>query len=138
MSAPESFDPVRHAPADDGVAAFTRWPGLLVLSLGVLLGPTVALTNQELIYAVGMWACAHGRWVTHIVPALCLIVTAGTTASAVRSWRAVGRGAEDEEATIATRTRFLAITGIGVSAFSCLVIIVQWVAVFVFDPCQGI
>jgi hypothetical protein len=48
----------------------------------------------------------------------------------------VGAGVEDEEATVATRSRFLALLGISISIFSSLVIIAQWAAVFVFDPCM--
>ena len=137
MSARGSFDAARDNAADDGVAAFTRWPGLLSLSLGVLLGPVIALTNQELIYSANMWTCGHGyRATLHLIPLLCLIVTIGTGIAAFRDWRATGGGVEDEEATIASRTRFLAIAGMGISVFSSLVVIAQWAALGVFAPCM--
>lgn len=136
MSGRESFDAVRENAADHGPDAFTRWPGLLSLSLGVLLGPVIALTNQELIYAANMWACGHGyRGTLHLIPLLCLAVTIGTGITAYRDWRASGGGVEEEEATVASRTRFLAIAGMGISIFSSLVVIAQWVAILVFGPC---
>jgi len=119
-----------------GIEAFTRWPGLLSLTLGVLLGPLIALTNQELIYAANMWTCGHGyRGTMHLIPLLCLAVTVGTAVTAFRDWRAAGGGVEEEDATIASRTRFLAIMGIWISIFSALVVIAQWAAIVVFAPC---
>src|SRR5512143_169298 len=137
MSARESFDVLRENPADQGLEAFTRWPGLLSLSLGVLLGPVIALTNQELIYAANMWTCGHGyRGTMHLVPLLSLFVTIGAAITAFRDWRASGGGVEEEEATVASRTRFLAIVGMGISIFSSLVVIAQWAAIVVFEPCM--
>jgi hypothetical protein len=123
-------------PQFDAPSWFARWRGLLSLSLGLLLAPTVALINQELIYAADMWACGHRLGGTiHIVPALCLIVTIGAAITAYRNWRAVGGGLEEEAATIDARTRFLSLLGIIISVFSSLVILAQWAAVFVFDTC---
>jgi hypothetical protein len=101
MSVRESFDAVNEPAASRGPRAFTRWPGLLSLSLGLLLGPIVALTNQELIYSANMWACGH-----------------------------------DEEATVEERTRFVALCGMALSFFSAAVIVAQWAAIFVFEPCM--
>ena len=138
MSARESSDVLGGGTTrrSDG-GRFTRWPGLLSLSLGVLLGPTIALINQEAIYAVNMWACGHGISATmHIAPAVCLAIAVGAAILAYRDWRAVGGGVEDEEGTVETRTRFLSLLGITISVFSSLVIIAQWAAIFVFDPCM--
>ena len=137
MSDHESFDVVRENPSEHGIEAFSRWPGLLSLSLGVLLGPIAALVNQQLIYAANMWACGRNQPVLmHIVPVLCLAVTIGAGITAHADWKTSGGGVEEEEATVATRTRFTAIAGMGISAFAALVILAQWAAVFVFDPCM--
>jgi hypothetical protein len=138
MSVRESSDLLVDMPADRRAEdTFTRWPGLLSLSLGVLLGPTVALANQQLIYAVNMWACGHRMHATmHIVPIICLVITVGTGIMAYRDWRAVGGGVEDAEASVYARTRFLAILGMTLSIFSSLVILAQWAAIFIFDPCM--
>ncbi|MGE5101730.1 MAG: hypothetical protein ACM3SX_17240 [Deltaproteobacteria bacterium] len=123
--------------ANHGSRAFTRWPGLLSLSLGVLLGPTVALINQGLIYSANMWACGHGAWGTlHVIPLLCVIVAIGAGLTARRDWKAVGGGVHDEDATVEQRTRFVALLGMALSAFSAAVIIAQWVAIVVFEPCM--
>ena len=66
-------------------------------------------------------------------------LTKGRTAiTAYRDWRAVGGGVEEEAATIGSRTRFLAIMGMGISVFSSLVVIAQWAAIVVFAPCMRV
>jgi len=135
MSAPESFDVVRHNAAD-GASGFARWPGLMSLTLGLLLGPIAALLNQELMYSVNMWACGHHMpAVIHVVPLICLIVAIGAGLVARRDWRVVGAGVEDEEATVDSRTRFIALMGMALSTFSALVIAAMWAAAFAFGPC---
>jgi hypothetical protein len=135
MSVRESFEAINQ-PAE-GAGAFTRWPGLLSLSLGLLLGPIVALANQEMIYSANMWACGHGaRGTMHVIPLLCLTVALGAGLTARRDWKAVGGGVHDEDATVEQRTRFVALLGMAMSAFSAAVIVAQWAAVVVFDPCM--
>ena len=134
MSGRASFSASRNA---EDPAQFTRWPGLLSLSLGLVLGPLVALGHQQAVYAVNMWACGRNLHATmHIVPVLCLIVVFGAGFGAHRNWRAVGRGVEDEREGVAVRTRFLALLGMSISLFSAIVILAQWLAIFVFDPCM--
>jgi hypothetical protein len=135
MSVRESSDVAR---ARETAAPYTRWRGLLSLTLGVILGPIVALVNQQVTYSGDIWACGHDSRVTlHIAPVLCLIVVGAVAWSAYGNWRAVGGGFDDEspDANVAARTRFLALLGVTICALSALVILAQWLAVFVFDPC---
>ena len=137
MSGRGSSDVFGASAPERRLAAFTRWPGLLSLSLGVLLGPVIALTNQELIYAADMWTCGHGYLgALHLIPLLCLGVTIGCAVVAYRDWRATGGGVDDDQASIASRTRFLAIAGMGISVLSALLVIAQWAAIVVFAPCM--
>lgn len=137
MSVRESSELARGDVAHDDAAQFTRWPGLLSLSLGVLLGPVVALVNQSLIYAANMWVCGRNlRGALHIIPALGLVVVAGTAVGAFLNWNVLGQGVEDEREPVVARARFLALLGIAISIFSALVIVAQWLAIFVFQPCQ--
>ena len=116
---------------------FNRWPGLLSLSLGVLLGPIAVLVNEELIYVTNMWACGVGKQpAMHIVPLVCLLVTVGAGLLARRDWHRVGGGIDEQAATVDSRTRFLALGGMAVSALSALLILAQWLAIFVFGACM--
>ena|ERR1700733_6077949 len=125
--------------SDDPAAAvrFTRWPGLLSLSCGILLGPVVALAHQQVAYASNMWVCGRGMRATmHIIPVLSLIVVLATSLSAYRNWRSVGGAGDDERGGLTARVRFLALMGVAISLFSALVILAQWLSLFVFEPCQ--
>jgi hypothetical protein len=118
---------------------FSRWPGLLSLSLGVLLGPIAVLVNEELIYVTNMWACGMGKQpAMHSVPIICLIVTIGAGLLARRDWIRVGRGIEEEAATVDSRTRFLALGGMAISSLSALIILAQWLTIFVFGACMRV
>ena len=98
--------------------SFTRWPGLLDLSLGVLLGPVIALVNQQAIYAGTTWVCGHGASAAlHIVPALSLVIVIGAALRSLRDWRLSRHVAFDSPA-VATRTRFLSMLGVAISMFS--------------------
>jgi hypothetical protein len=118
-------------------ARFTRWPGLLSLTLGVVAGPIAVLVNEELIYVTNMWACGTGKQLAmHVVPLICVLVALGAGGLAWGDWVRTGRGVEDEAATIDARSRFLALAGMAVSALSALVILAQWLAIFVFGACM--
>ena len=118
-------------------ARLTRWPGLLGLTLGIVTGPIAVLVNEELIYVTNMWACGAGKQLAmHVVPIICLVVTLGAGLLAWRDWDRVGRGVEDEAATVDARSRFLALGGMAISALSALIILAQWLAIFVFGACM--
>ena len=119
------------------LARFTRWHGLLRLTLGVIVGPIAALANEELIYVTDMWACgARTQAAMHVVPFLCLLAALGAGFLAWSDWVSVGRGLEESGATVDARSRFLALTGMAASAFSALIILAQWLAIFVFGACM--
>lgn len=122
----------------DTIEFFSRWPGILRLALGLLLGPVAALTNQELIYLSDIWACGVHAWAAiNVVPALCLVLCIGAGITSYNDWRRVGGGVEVEHGSpVITRTRFLAICGMATSAFAALVTIAQWLSVFMFGPCM--
>lgn len=123
--------------AASAIARFTRWPGLLRLSIDVVGGPVIALVQQQAIYAGDMWACGHNATPTlHIVPALAFIAVLLTTIDSFLVWRSIGGGVEDEHGAEETRTRFLAVLGMTVGAISALVVIAQWLTIFYFGACM--
>ena len=110
---------------------------MLTLTLGLVLGPVAVLVNEELIYVTNMWACGTGKQAAmHIVPLICLLATLGAEFLAWADWVRVGRGVENEAATIASRSRFMALGGMAISALSALLILAQWLAIFVFGACM--
>jgi hypothetical protein len=122
---------------DSSNADLANAPGLLALTLGVVLGPIVGLVNQVFIYASNMWACGRGAGASmHVIPAICLLITVVAGLMSYRDWKRAGGGVEDEASDVQTRTRFLSILGLSMSVFSSLVILAQWIAIGVFQPCM--
>ena len=110
-------------------------PGLLWLS--VLAPPMAALVQLQANYALVLWACGRGReWPLHLVSALALLVCVGSGLLAFRNWRMAGALWADGGAGPLPRSRFMAAVGMLVSSHSLLVVVAQWVAVFVYSPCQ--
>jgi hypothetical protein len=107
------------------------------LTLLVVLGPLVALANQGLTYSVNMWACGHHAHGTmHIVPLLCFVVAASATFGSFRAWRRVGTAGMGGSAAEFSSARLLAAAGIAIGLFSTALILAQWAAIAVFDPCM--
>jgi hypothetical protein len=109
---------------------------MLSLCLGLLLGPVAALVNEGMLYATKMWACGAGSPVSmHAVAVICLAIAIGAGLLAHADWARVGGGTENEAATIDSRSRFLTLVGMAASALSALLIVMQWLALFVFRTC---
>jgi len=122
---------------DSASEYLARWPGLISLSLGVLLGPVAALVNHGLIYVATPWACGHGgQAALHVIPAVCFILALGGGLLARADWRRAGPEAEAPAATVRDRSRFLALCGLATSALSALLILTHWLAIVVFGPCM--
>lgn len=103
------------------------------LILSVVLGPVIALVNQQAIYSGATWACGYdARGTLHIIPILALVAVILLGLDAYSLWRSANR----REGTIATRTTFLAVVGIALSTFSAVVIAAQWIAIFTLDACM--
>lgn len=103
------------------------------LALGIVGSPTIALLNQQAIYATNMWACGHGlHGVLHVIPAVCLLVTLGVAFDSYGIWRSANR----QDGAVTERVRFLAIVGVAISVFSSVVIVAQWAGIFAFGSCM--
>jgi hypothetical protein len=98
----------------------------------------MALLNQEAIYGAAVPFCTHGlRAPLYAVPALCVAVVAVVIVSALVTFRRSTPASTGHQNLAATagRTHFLAGLAIMTGGVSALVILAQWLAVFVFQPC---
>ena len=102
---------------------------------GVLVGPMAALIQLQVNYALVLWSCSHrSTWPLHLVSILALLATIVAVLLPYRIWQRV-RIDEDGMGPPA-RAKLMAVVGILISILSSLLIIAQWIAVFIYDPCQ--
>ena len=93
------------------------WPALI-------LAPLFALSALTLGYALATPACERSiGWLLHVPFAVFLLMAAATT---MLAWRALG----------SARREFLPLVATGTGAFFSLVIVAQWAAVFILQPCM--
>jgi hypothetical protein len=110
---------------------------LRALWVGLLLAPVAFLINLEAAYAVVPTACsARNELPVHLIHLACLLLTLYGLLTAWRSWKATGATWPGEAGDPLARSRFMAGTGLLVSAMFVLVIVAQWIPSFVLDPCQ--
>ena len=121
----------------DPALTFLRPRGILSLWFGVLGGPLAALVCLEAAYASVPWACrAHAVLPLHLVPLATALLALAAGVVARRDWKATEPEWPDDAEGVLARSRFLAVLGIGLSVFSVLAIIAQWLAIFILDPCN--
>jgi hypothetical protein len=106
------------------------------LAVAIILGPVIALVNQALIYAMDSWACERATSAPlHAVAGLCLVLSLATAIWSIRALRERASGRVGDNDDERRRFRFMALTAVGTSVLSSLVVIAQWAAVIVFAPC---
>lgn len=103
----------------------------------MLVGPVVWLLQFQANYTLVTLTCNHGgKWALHAVSVVALLLTAGAGALAWSNWREAGEGTENEGWGVLPRSRFMSVLGMLVSAMFFIVIFAQWIASWVFGPCQ--
>jgi hypothetical protein len=109
---------------------FTLWAGFLI-------APFAFLLNLQISYMLVPLACSTGQvfWL-HVASAGALVLALLGAFIALRNWQRTGRGWQSEGGSAAARSRFMAITGLLMSGLFSLVILAQWIADFIIDPCQ--
>jgi hypothetical protein len=112
-------------------------PHIRALWIGLLIAPIAFLINLEVAYALVPTACAsRNELPVHLVHLACLLLTLYGLLTAWRCWKAAGATWPRTEGDPLARSRFMAGTGLLVSAMFGLVIVAQWIPSFVLDPCQ--
>jgi hypothetical protein len=116
---------------------FNQPNGLIALWAGVLAGPVAWALSQQVTYLLATLDCSYGiDFALSPVMALTLLVAAGGAFLSWRNWRRAGRELPDEGGGVMSRSRFMAVTGLLLSAFSALIIIAEWLPIFFYRQCQ--
>jgi hypothetical protein len=106
------------------------------LSIAILVTPLIALAQQSANYALVPLACAKQQHhLQHAVFAATLALVIGAMAVAWSVWREAGPGVQGDHGDPASRTRFLAVLGVMVSALMALTILAQWLTSAFIPPC---
>lgn len=119
---------------------FSEPKGLAVLWYGILVGPVGWKLQLVVNYSLVPYACWHDLSIlVHAASLLTLLLVLSGVPVAWRSWRRTGEEYETEsgDATF-TRARFMALSGVALSAFFALVVFGQWIPNVVLSPCDGI
>jgi hypothetical protein len=107
------------------------------LWFGLLLGPIAALGQLEANYALVLWVCRSDQdWPLHLVSLAAVIVTVFAAFLSHLNWRRLGGSWDDDGAGAVPRARLMAAIGILLNSLMLLVIIAQWIPVFMYGPCH--
>jgi len=117
----------------------TEGRGLAEQWVGLLLAPAAFFVHLQIAYVLVPWACLHrpeGDVWLHVTGIASVVLAAVGTWVAWRVWDRDGRDASDDGGGVPSRARFLALTGLGMSAVFVLLLAAQWAAAFFISPCQ--
>jgi hypothetical protein len=115
---------------DDGTPIVRLW----VVNLAP---PMLVLLDLQFAYMLVDHECRRGSSLSgHLVHGVMVALVLVTGLIAWRSWREFGREDPGEEADLRSRSRFMSVLGVLISALSLLTIVAQWMAAFFLSPCQ--
>jgi len=118
---------------------FAKTGGLFALWTALLAGPVVWLLQFQTNFTLVPILCRSGarNLALHAVFFFALVFVAASGLLAWRNLRAVGETTErSDDAGVVPRTRFMSMLGLCVASVFFLVILAQWIASWVFGPCQ--
>jgi hypothetical protein len=112
--------------------------GSVRLWLALATPPLVWFAAQNAGYFFVSWACArtNGEWMLHAIAVVSILLCLG---AGLLSWavlRDVGHRGNDDHDDRIQRTRFLGRLGIAGAIIFSLILIVQWIAIAIHDPCM--
>jgi len=104
---------------------------------GVLIPPTAALLQLSVNYALLTWVCQSQQvWSLHLTTIVALTLTIFGGGLAYHQWQRAGGDWEDQGAGVIPRSRLMATIGMLGSGLFALVVVAQWIPIFLFGPCQ--
>jgi hypothetical protein len=116
-----------------------RARNLAALWYGLLGGPIVWFFGLLAGYPLVEVACTkRSMFPLHLGSVVALSLVLGAGWAAWSQWSRVGRGWASEASDARTRSRFMAVMGVILSALFAMAIGVQWLATAFLHPCMGI
>jgi hypothetical protein len=110
---------------------------LLSQWIGVLGGPLVWLVFLQVNYMLAPSAClSQNKTILGIVTVIALFGTVASAFAAWRAWHQAGATAHTEEAGAIGRSRFMALSGIGLSALFALVVLASAIPIVFLGACD--
>ena len=103
------------------------------LWLIALIGPLAWLVDLQTVSVLVPWACRRPTGAMVALLAAGMLALALSTAGVVQAWQRIGAGAASGAAH--SRTRFIALTGIGTSAVLVLLVVAGMLPVLLLAPC---
>ncbi|HEX3130972.1 MAG TPA: hypothetical protein VH394_26800 [Thermoanaerobaculia bacterium] len=103
----------------------------------VLAPPLIWAAQQQASYALTPSACAAGAegWL-HLISLAALVAVLATAFLSHRDWKRLPEGSTDEGMPGASRSRFLALSGIVIGLFFALVIVATDVPNWILGACS--
>ena len=110
---------------------------LPALWLGMVGGPIVWLLYLQVSYILAPRACRAGdKTALAVVAVVALVATIAVTIVAWRAWRATEADYSAGEGTVLGRSRFMALSGLGISALIILLVIASFIPIVVYGACD--
>jgi hypothetical protein len=112
------------------MSLFSQW-------IGVLGGPIVWLIFLQVNYMLAPSAClSQNKTMLGIVTIIALFGTIGSASAAWRAWHQAGATSHTEEGGSIGRSRFMALSGIGLSALFALVVLASAIPIIFLGACD--
>jgi uncharacterized membrane protein YidH (DUF202 family) len=110
---------------------------LFGLWIGILGAPLVWLAHLELNYSLSAGACRSGQKSALLLGTLiALVLSLAAAFAAWRAWRSTEAATATEQDNPTSRSRFMALAGLGVSALMVLLVTVSFLPIAVLEVCD--
>jgi hypothetical protein len=117
---------------------FSRTRGKLALWAGLLVPPAAWMLHLLVSYSLQRYICRTGAvWLFHLTTAATLLPVIAVGWVAWRAWRDTGAPRETTGSGVLGRSRFMALSGVALSIAFAVLILVEWIPVYLLDPCGG-
>jgi len=114
----------------DHGTAFRLW-------IGMLLPPSAWAIQLQVLWLTSEYGCYNNDFLwNHIVSITALAASVFGGLVAFREWRATGGGTDDDDATLISRRRFMALIGMLTGSLFTVIIFAQWLPTLTGVPCD--